>query len=143
MREHADSERSMNWTLFFQLAGTLAVALSGGWLGHYLSSRRNLMNERRRLRVQYLLEAYRRLEARSNWRAIESAVADIQLLGSPTQVELARTFALEMVERGSAKLDPFCTTLERRFDAELYLEAVYSPVIYFRGPRSAPNQDEN
>lgn len=136
----------MNWTLFFQLSGTLAVALAGGWLGHYLSARRDLANERRRLRVSYLLEAYRRLESRSNgpdqdWRAIESAVADIQLLGSPTQVELARTFADEMVEQGSAKLDSLLYDLRASLRAELDLEAVSKPVIYFRGPRPAPNQD--
>lgn len=134
----------MNWTLFLQLAGTLAVALAGGWLGHYLSSRRDLTNERRRLRVSYLLEAYRRLETRSNnadqdWKAIESAIADIQLLGSPTQVELARMFAVEMAEQGSATLDSLLYDLRASLRAELDLEAVSKPVIYFRGPRPAQN----
>jgi len=138
----------MNWALFFQILGTLTIALVGGWLGHRLSARRDLANERRKLRVQYLLEAYRRLETRSNnpeldWRVIESAIADIQLLGSPTQVELARTFAVEMAEHGSAKLDPLLYDLRASLRAELDLEAVSKPVIYFRGPRPAPNQDHS
>jgi hypothetical protein len=45
----------MDWKLFAQLAVTLTVAVLGGWLGHYLSIRRDLAAERRKLRVSYLL----------------------------------------------------------------------------------------
>jgi hypothetical protein len=56
----------MDWKLFAQLAVTLVVAVLGGWVGHRLSMRRELAGERRKLRVSYLLEAYRRLEGASN-----------------------------------------------------------------------------
>ena len=45
---------SMDWKLFAQLAMTFAVAILGGWLGHYFSARRDLTNERRKLRITYL-----------------------------------------------------------------------------------------
>jgi hypothetical protein len=102
----------MDWKLFAQLLVTVIVALSGGWLGHHFASRRDLLNERRKLRVTYLLEAYRKLEDASNrgepdraWPLFESAIADIQLLGSPVQVGLARRFALDMAQHHTASLD--------------------------------------
>lgn len=93
----------MDWKLFAQLFATGAVATFGWGAVHYLAARRDLANERRKLRVSYLLEAYRRLESASNregeemqqhWSNCESAIADIQLLGSVRQVELARKLAL-------------------------------------------------
>jgi hypothetical protein len=56
----------MDRKLFAQLTVTFIVALFGGWAGHYLSMRRDLTGERRKLRVSYLLEAYRRLEGAAN-----------------------------------------------------------------------------
>jgi hypothetical protein len=53
----------MDWKLFSQLVVTFMVAALGWWAGHFLSSRRDLANERRKLRVTYLLEAYRKLES--------------------------------------------------------------------------------
>ena len=116
----------MNWALFLQLTTTLVIALIGGWLGHYLSARRDLRNERRRMRVSYLLEAYRRLETFSSnaakfWDKTESAIADIQLLGSPTQVELARSFALDLARDGSANLDPLMADLRKSCEMNLTL----------------------
>lgn len=80
----------MDWKLFAQLAVTLIVAVVGGWAGHYLSMRRDLTSERRKLRVSYLLEAYRRLEGASNRELagpvltdLESALADIRYSDRP------------------------------------------------------------
>ncbi len=110
----------VDWQLFAQLGVTVLVALAGGWLGHSLSARRDLLNERRKLRVTYLLEAYRRLEDASNredpsrsWPRFESAIADIRLLGSPKQVHLARGFAREMAADHTASLDAMINDLRR------------------------------
>jgi hypothetical protein len=129
----------MDWRLFAQLAVTLIVAALGGWAGHYLSMRRDLAAERRKLRVTYLLEAYRRLEGASNrddakrsWPELESAIADIQLLGSPGQVALARRFAIEMASDSAASLDGLIFDLRQSLRAELELEPVKENVIYLR-----------
>lgn len=129
----------MTWTLFLQLVGTLAVAIAGGWLGHSLAATRDLTNERRKLRVTYLLEAYRRLESASNRDDIknvtgnfESAIADIQLLGSREQVELARSFAKEMSDHGTSTLDTPMQDLRQSLRAELDLEPVQATIIYMR-----------
>ncbi len=90
------------------------LALLGWLVGYVATIRRDRLSKRRDLRTQYLLDAYRRLEGAGNRRepspedekALESAVADIQLLGSPEQVHLARQFALEFAGTGRASLDP-------------------------------------
>jgi hypothetical protein len=71
------------------------VAVLGWVIAHGLNVARDRSNKRRELITAYLLEAYRRLEAAANREektedqavAFESAIADIQLLGSPTEVE--------------------------------------------------------
>lgn len=136
----------MDWKLFAQLAVTVVVALAGGWLGHSLSTRRDFLNDRRKLRVAYLLEAYRRLEDAvhrqdpgRSWPKLESAVADIQLLGSPTQVGCAQQFARNMAHDSSASLDTLINDLRRSLRQELHLPPVNESVVYLRfgedGPR--------
>lgn len=129
----------MDWKLFAQLLATFAVAGFGWWAVHYLAARRDLANERRKLRVAYLLEAYRRLESASNREdmlanssSFESAIADIQLLGSAHQVALARKFALDMAKHKTAPLDPLILDLRQSLRAELELEPVSEPVAYLR-----------
>jgi hypothetical protein len=132
----------MDWKLFVQLIVTFCVAALGWWAVHYLSARRDLSNERRKLRVSYLLEAYRKLESASNrddpgpqWSSFESAIADIQLLGSERQVSLARQFALEMAKNNTAPLDELIFDLRQSLRSELQLEPVSESVIYLRFPR--------
>lgn len=129
----------MDWKLLATLLVSLFVAALGWWAVHYLSSRRDLKNERRKLRITYLLEAYRKLESASNrddsasqWGNFETAIADIQLLGSPHQVALARRFALSMAKDGNASLDELIADLRRSLRTELELEPVFEPVAYLR-----------
>ena len=115
------------------------MALAGGWLAHSFAAHRDLINERRKLRVGYLLEAYRRLEdavhrndpARS-WPKWESAIADIQLLGSPVQVALAHRFALDMAHDSQAPLDALINDLRRSLREELHLAPAPESVVYLR-----------
>jgi hypothetical protein len=129
----------MDWKLFAQLFVTVLVALFGGWLGHRFAARRDLLNERRKLRVTYLLEAYRKIESGSNrtefekvWPLFESAIADIQLLGSPEQVKMARQFALDMAKNRTASLDPLVNDLRNTLRSELELPEVNGNVVYMR-----------
>jgi hypothetical protein len=101
--------------------------------------RRDLTGERRKLRVTYLLEAYRRLEGASNRDDpngrrpdLESAVADIQLLGSPGQVSRARQFATDMARDRSASLDELLFDLRQSLRSELELEPVSDKVVFLR-----------
>lgn len=70
------------------------VAVIGWFAAHQFNVYRDRQNKRRDLRVDFLLDAYRRLESAANRDekteaqklAFESAVADIQLRGTPEQV---------------------------------------------------------
>ena len=137
----------LDWKLVATLAVTALVALGGWWFAHWFAASRDLVNERRKLRITYILEAYRRLEdavhrndPERSWPKWESAIADIQLLGSPAQVALAREFAMAMARDGSAPLDEIINDLRRSLREELHLTPVSGAVVHLRfhdgGPRA-------
>ena len=132
--------------------GTAAIALGSAGLAsvltHLLTSRRDLANRRRELRVEYLLSAYRTMadspERRlyresSDARAFEKAVADIQLLGSRQQVELATELAREMATEGQADPDPLLRLLRDDLRREMSLEALSGKPIHLRIHEEPPS----
>ncbi len=130
----------MNYTLLLPLLVTAFVAILGWFAAHQLAAARDRTNKRRELRVQYLIDAYRNLEASSNrdqlyeldWSALEAAIADIQLFGTLTQVKKARKFAEDFSNHGAASLDDLLFDLRRDLRRELRLEAVPDSVKYLR-----------
>jgi hypothetical protein len=134
-----------------QIITILASALLAllGWLVGYIATiRRDRLSKRRDLRTQYLLDAYRRLEGAGNRRqpspddekALESAVADIQLLGSPEQVHFARQFALEFAATGQASLDPLLEALRLELRKELALPPLDEGITFLRIVRNAESR---
>lgn len=108
------------------LAG--AVIAVAGWFVSQYQARRAV---RRNMRIDYLLAAYRRLERASNRpmtateeREVEMAVADIQLLGSATQVGLAEEFVQSFAAIGEADTEPLLQDLRASLRKELLLESV-------------------
>lgn len=128
----------MDWKFFLQLIATFLVAAFGWWAAHWFTSRRDLNNERRKIVVQLLLEAYRKLENASNrnetpWGDIESAIADIQLLGSLRQATLAMEFATLMGENRTASMDTLLLELRDSLRLELKLPPISNKkIIFFR-----------
>jgi len=122
------------------ILGALIIAL--GWpIVHYFNSRREVAAEKRRTRVAFLIEAYRRLESAGNRSlhqnsihiaAIESALADIQLLGTPHQVKLAHDFSSDFAKNGSGTFDPLLYDLRDSLRQELDLEPVAEDLVYLR-----------
>jgi len=115
------------------------VAVVSWFVGNWLSVRRDRANKRRDLRVQYLIDAYRRLEAAGHRPLVppystdmESAVADVQLFGSALQVSAARRFALEMAEQGHASLDDLLLNLRNELRKELQLEHIKGKLTFLR-----------
>ena len=72
-------------------------AIVGAVLIHVATKRRDLENDRRRQRVEYLLSAYRALagavnrdiHGRERGEALEDALDLVVLLGTPEQIEMA------------------------------------------------------
>lgn len=129
----------MNFNLLVPLLVTTLAAILGWIVAHYLTARRDLANKRRELRVKYLIDAYRQLEGAAHrdessnrWADIESAVADIQLFGTPKQVEMARRFAEEFAKNRSAALDSLLSDLRESLRTELQLESVAAGIMHLR-----------
>jgi hypothetical protein len=130
----------VNWTLFAQLAVTVVVAVMAAWITHRFASERDAKNERRKLRIQYLLEAYRTLERTTSASqekgersaAWEKAASDIQLLGDAEQVRLTQEWVTEFSDRQTALLDPLLASLRQSLRKELGLEKVDDAVKYLR-----------
>jgi hypothetical protein len=134
-------------TLLSLLGSSIIIVLGWG-IVHRNSSGRDLANKRRELRVEYLIGAYRRLENASNrdgtlatFLEVEKALADIQLFGTPNQVELARAFIHKFVQESSASLDPLLDDLRGELRKELHLEEVPQKTVYFRYTEK-PNSTE-
>lgn len=111
-------------------AAPLAAAMVGGLIVHLGARRRDLANDRRKQRVEYLLAAYQVL-ARTAHRdltparseAFEDAISDIVMLGSSSQVGLARQVMQGMKSSSSAALDPLLLDLRIELRKELGLDA--------------------
>jgi hypothetical protein len=144
----------VNLPLLLPLLVTAVLAIAGWYAVHRLSMNRDQENKRRDLRIQYLLEAYRRLEKASNRRdlagyarELESALADIQLLGSVRQVTLAHEFAVSMAKNHTASLDPLIADIRSELRRELTLEPLTGRLVIFRhesrnGSEGAPQGKE-
>ena len=129
----------MNLPLLLPLLVTAALAIAGWYVVHRLSMNRDQENKRRDLRIEYLLEAYRRLENAANRQdlsgyaqELESALADIQLLGSEHQVLLAHEFATSMAKNRTASLDPLVADIRSELRRELKLEPIPDRIVVFR-----------
>lgn len=132
-----------------QIVTALFAAILGGFVAHLLTAQRDRANARRAKRVDYLIEAYRRLEACAQRRwskresvaaaefqamfsKLESALADIQLFGSASQVKLAQEFARQFAERREATFDDLLQDLRRDLRGELSLEEVPRGILHIR-----------
>lgn len=135
----------MDWKFFAQLGVTFFAAVIGWWVAHALTSRRDVANERRKQRLAYLLEAYRKLESCAHphdpeaiWPAFESAIADIQLLGTIKQVALAQQAAHAVAEHPDqgASLNELLTDIRRVLRIELQLDPLETQPVIIRFRRN-------
>ena len=62
----------------------------------------------------------------------EKAIADIQLFGAASQVELAREFAVRFARDGTAPLDPLLSALRHDLREELLLDDIPREITYLR-----------
>lgn len=78
----------MNLQLLIPLLITATVTIFGWYIVHIFASRRDRKNKQKELRINYLIEAWRKLEYTSNRKEIdlieylEKPIADIKLFGT-------------------------------------------------------------
>ncbi len=114
------------------------VAFCGAWLAHGFSAERDLTNKRREQRINFLITAYRGIESAANRQdnsftpAFESAVADIQLFGTPSQVELVQSVIVEFAKHNNVSTDDILIELRRDLRRELGFESVPDSLKFLR-----------
>jgi hypothetical protein len=142
----------LNWNLLLPLLVTTAVAILGWAVAHWLQAERDERNKRREVRLTFLLDAYRRLEAGASRGAIhdskfadafESAIADIQLLGTLRQSTMAKELARSIAAREpETSAGPLLLSLRDELRRALDLESVGEAPIHFRLQKSGQKPDK-
>jgi len=134
----------MNWQLLTPLLITTMVAIVGWFAAHRLAAARDRQNKRREMRVSALIDAYRSLEfsAQRTYdgdtaRAVEMALADIQLLGTERQVRMAQQLMEEFAKTQSVDWQPLLLDLREDLQSELRLGVVprYLKHLRWTGPK--------
>ena len=130
----------MDYSIMLSILIPAVVTILGWAAVHSFNLRSDTIAKRRDLRVQYLLEAYRRLEDNAGRlhalpevkRAFESAVADIQLLGTKAQIDALLTFLTHFKDNTGGSIDPVLKLIRDDLRKELNLEQSVKAIHQFR-----------
>lgn len=127
---------------FVGLAAALigAIVIIVGWkVAHKQQLERDIEAKRLEMRIQYLIEAYRRLEFSSNRPLtpqlvpdFERAIADIQLFGSVEQVVMVQKIAKDFADKGTADLNLLLRDLRDSLRQEIDLGEVSPNLVHLR-----------
>ena len=141
-KESSVTVKIINWEVLFPLLITTFVAIVGWYVAHHQSVIRDRKNKQRDVQVQYLIEAYRRLESAGSRSAremdryghdFESAIADIQLFGTVDQARMAKDLVTAIAEkRPDASTGPLLLSLRDDLRRELNLDHVKEEPVHFR-----------
>ena len=121
------------------------IAIMGWFVANNHATKRDRRNKQRDIRVQYLINAYRHLEAIASRGSdidryadnFESAIADIQLFGCPLQVQMAQELATSIASRSQdSSTGPLLLALRDDLRRELGLEKVGVEPVHLRIKRS-------
>ena len=131
----------MNSIIFMWI--TIIVNILGWFILHILSKRRDLSNKKNEITIQYLITAWQLLENASNRNDgtrnadVEKAIANIQLFGTPTQIQLAQKLSDEIGDTQQGDTKPLLIELRKELRKELELEVVGDKLRHFRFNKKA------
>jgi hypothetical protein len=116
------------------------IAVIGWFLAHWLNSRREVNNKRREIRLRGLESAYVRLAnaAQRNLTdqhksELEAFVSEIQLYGTPRQIQLTIELVRSLTEKkAKISFDALLEDLRDTLRKELRMEAVSGSVWWYR-----------
>jgi hypothetical protein len=139
----------MNVELALSLSVPALVALVGWYVVSLFATRRDRETKRREIRTQHLIEAYRLFASVSNRaftdetkRSLETAITEIQLLGSRRVVALADQWVDAYSKGIQGFTSPLATALRDELRTELGLENLDKPPKVLRisdEPKNGPN----
>ncbi len=136
----------MNWDPII----TGAVTITGWYVLYVISKDRDLKNKEKEIRINYLIEVWRKLNHILNRneikpenineviQALEQVTTDIQLLGTSKQISLVRDFLYNLNEykTKNVNLDDLLSELRHDLREKLGLEKIDGKVIF---PRFTPH----
>jgi hypothetical protein len=135
---------NIDWSTIATISIPALVVISGWFIGHLLNARRDLRLRKREARLKSLEAAYIRIATSSNRELtdklkddLEMFVAEIQLYGTPRQIELM----VEIVEgfkkpNNKVSYDAILADLRNSIRRELNLEPVSGEVWWLRFSRA-------
>lgn len=112
-----------------------------GWIvGHYFTTKRDVLLKRREISLEYLINAYRiltndishRPSDQNTNKKLEEILSDIQLFGTEKQVRLAKELIDTLVRKGEFPLDPLINDLRNDLRKELRLSKINENVKWLR-----------
>jgi hypothetical protein len=130
-----------NWETTLVPLAAVVIAIAGWFVGSWLNANRDRANKQREIRLQYQIQTYRLLalavqrkpEPGSKYfRDMESAVADIQLFGTESQISAIHTFLQEFSTKHKGSFNDLLTQLRNDLRKELDLPPASGDVRYFR-----------
>lgn len=114
----------------------LITGIFGIFLGSYLTKKRDFQKTKKELRIKYLIEAYRKIEKgampvskKFDKGDFESAIADIQLFGNPSQIHLAYKFCEEAAKGNGKLLQELLENLRNELRSEVKISNKNIPKI--------------
>jgi len=137
----SNSASILNLSILVPLLVTTIIATGGWYAAHHLTAIRDRDNKLIDLRIQYELGIYRRLErtvgkqiTREIADEIEMALADLQVIGSVAQVQMANQYIEEFSGRrlDGISVKDILEDIRRTLRQDLWLEPVTEPVRHFR-----------
>ena len=123
---------------YLKIIISIVVAVLGWIIAHYFTSKREIKNKRREIRVEFLIRAYLKLEnaIQREFNEIsadlESVSADIQLFGTEEQILLVKTILDDLANKGDADLVYLLKSLRYDLRAELQLSHTEEIIQYLR-----------
>lgn len=131
---------------YIPLLLTAGLAVYGWHIIDNLSAQRDRANKQRDMRFEYLITAYSRLadatqrepKPESKYiRDMETAMADIQLFGTDSQITDAKKFMNEFQKNGRGSMNDLLKKLRNDLRREMDFSKVEGDVQYFR-PEGIP-----
>ena len=123
---------------YIKIISTVIIAVFGWVVAHYFTSRREVKNKQREIKIGYLIDAYQKLEnciqrnPKDVGKDLEGVVANIQLFGSDQQIDLAKKIANDISKNGSANLESLLKSLRTDLRKELQLSDNNSNIQFLR-----------
>ena len=132
----------MNVALLIPLLVTTAVAIIGWFVAHRFTTNRDRANKQRDIRITYLVQAYRdigmaasRVPNSEQFKKLESAFHDIQLFGTPSQLDKLHAATERWKSTGGADMNVLLSDLRDGLRQELNLPKTSSSLIFFRADK--------